>query len=522
MGQIKFSIVISVYSKIPDLRRCLLALRVQLEKRADSEVVIVNDGGQPDVEEAVKQALSGMKAHYFFVEHGGPAKARNLGIRNSKGEIIIFLDADAVPQENWLDAFTQAWERAGQTEGIGGYIAIDPKDSIICRVSSCYCNWFLEQSCNEEEAAFLLMGNASYKREALLNIDGFDENFREAAGEDRDLNLRLLQNGCKLKIDKNIKVYHDKTVTLFNFIQRHFLQGRMAYKLRDKYPSLKKMPLRAYLSFYKNLRQGCRGLFEISLGCILFMAAQALTACGYLQAAFIGFFSRKGSQMPITPRLDINLGYICNNNCLFCYFLGRKKECVNIDGKKARDIMLQAKRSGIKVFEVTGGEPALRKDIVELVSFASGKLGIKDITVITNGSRFSDENFVSEMKNAGMNDVLISIHGANAEIHDTLTQNKGSFENAIRAIKNIVSQGISCRSNTVITSVNYKQVPEIAGLMHNLGVKQLNFILFAPLDDARAMQKQLWVKYSDAISYLRVAIDRYKDDFKNISVKALP
>ena len=84
---------------------------------------------------------------------------------------------------------------------------------------------------------------------------------------------------------------------------------------------------------------------------------------------------------PLTTRLDVNLGYECNNNCLFCYFRRRKEVRRNISTEQAKKLMRLIKKLGIDTFEITGGEPSIREDIAELVAYAKKELKIKNISI---------------------------------------------------------------------------------------------------------------------------------------------
>ncbi len=92
--------------------------------------------------------------------------------------------------------------------------------------------------------------------------------------------------------------------------------------------------------------------------------------------------------MPLTTRIDANLGYICNNNCLFCYFRKRKDLRRDISTQEAKKLFSLIRRLGIDTLEITGGEATIREDFLELVLFAKKELFFKKITVITNGARF--------------------------------------------------------------------------------------------------------------------------------------
>lgn len=227
-------------------------------------------------------------------------------------------------------------------------------------------------------------------------------------------------------------------------------------------------------------------------------------------------------KIPLTTRLDANLGYECNNDCLFCYFKNRKQLIKNLSTEDAKKRLAFIRKIGIDNVEITGGEPTIRKDIIELISFAKSNLGFKKITVITNGSRFCDEKFAYEAIKYGVDDVLVSIHGNDEALNDLLTGRKNSFQDSLKAVKNIKRFGASCRTNTIVTQLNYQKSIDIVALLHSIGIKKINYIFFSPLDDALDIEKKLWPKYSDAAPFIKQMIDAYKDKFETISIKVIP
>jgi molybdenum cofactor biosynthesis enzyme MoaA len=142
--------------------------------------------------------------------------------------------------------------------------------------------------------------------------------------------------------------------------------------------------------------------------------------------------------------------------------------------KKAIDI-------GCEFVDFNGGEPTIRKDIEFLIKSAKD-LGFKAIAVTTNGRLLSYENIARKLIDAGLNSVVFSIHGHTPELHDYLTQVKGSYFQTIAGLKNfkkLCHDGYIC-SNTVIIKQNYKFLPRIAEHNIKLGVDGCEFIFVHP------------------------------------------
>jgi len=229
--------------------------------------------------------------------------------------------------------------------------------------------------------------------------------------------------------------------------------------------------------------------------------------------------------MDITKRIDINLGYTCNADCPFCYYKlskqvkQKKKDLTTFEAKR---LLCYIKKKGKEIVDFTGGEPTIREDIFELVAFAK-RLGFTEISIITNGLKLADKNFLKNLVAAGVNDILFSVHGYTSEMHDELVGVQGAFEKLTHAMNNAKQIGtLRMRSNTVVNGLNFKYVFEITELLHSLGVQHVNFILFNPIVEAVCVEKEVNVRYSEASPYLKQALDAFQDKFERITIRYLP
>jgi len=170
-------------------------------------------------------------------------------------------------------------------------------------------------------------------------------------------------------------------------------------------------------------------------------------------------------------RVDLKVGFACNNQCFFCV-QGRKREKT-----PAKDIALLKKNlrdsflDGCREVVFTGGEPTLHPNFLELVGFAK-KIGYQEIQIQTNGRTFFYFDFCKKTVQAGATCFGPSLHGHNEKIHEFLTRARGSFSQTVQGIINLKKLGQRVITNSVITSKNYKHLPKLAQLLVNLGVDQ--------------------------------------------------
>lgn len=189
----------------------------------------------------------------------------------------------------------------------------------------------------------------------------------------------------------------------------------------------------------------------------------------------------------VTKKLALILGYECNNNCRFCY-CADKKYNKSIKPKSTEDAkreMEEGIKRGCSFVDFLGGEPTIRKDILELIRYAK-KVGYTTIGMTTNGRMLYYRDFAEKVIKAGLNHIIFSIHGHTAELHDYLTQSPGAFEQVTKGMKNVkeIDPGAYVCTNTVIVRPNYKYLPQIAENNIKLGADACEFIFIHPRGNA--------------------------------------
>jgi len=203
----------------------------------------------------------------------------------------------------------------------------------------------------------------------------------------------------------------------------------------------------------------------------------------------------------------IIIGYKCNNHCRFCIDID-KRELPNKTTQEIKNEMIGAKKRGTTYIELIGGETTIRPDALELVSFAE-ELGFKTINMATNGRMFSYLEYTKKMIKAGLTDIIFSIHGSNAKIHDELTQSSGSFKQLLEGLKNFKKLNFNkIGSNTTIVKQNYKYLPQIAKFIFDQGIRNSEFIFVDPsYGAAKNNFKELVPKISQIAPYVRKCLD---------------
>jgi radical SAM protein with 4Fe4S-binding SPASM domain len=182
----------------------------------------------------------------------------------------------------------------------------------------------------------------------------------------------------------------------------------------------------------------------------------------------IGFKTKtpyKATEFPI--RVDLVLTYRCNNNCGHCY-VARDRNFPELDTESMKKILDVLWEVGVPHVALTGGEPTMRDDFLELIEYGQKKGFVMGI--ITNGRKFADKNLVKQAIQKGLDYAQITLESHNKEIHNKMVGADG-FDETIQAIKNFESEDIFFMTNTTLCKHNLDGIKDTIKYLHDLNVK---------------------------------------------------
>jgi len=179
-------------------------------------------------------------------------------------------------------------------------------------------------------------------------------------------------------------------------------------------------------------------------------------------------------------QLSIHLTDLCNSRCSFCVV---GSPLVKIDSVRWDDVvgfLVDNAEGGYESVNLHGGEPTIHPRILDVLDLAQA-LGYGEVQIQTNGRRLKDAAFVAKLAAKGVRLFVISLHGASADLHDSLIQAPGGFVETIAGIRNAKQAGIQVRTNTVITKQNLDELADLACLCGDLEVDHVNFSNLHPV-----------------------------------------
>lgn len=134
--------------------------------------------------------------------------------------------------------------------------------------------------------------------------------------------------------------------------------------------------------------------------------------------------------------LRISITNRCNVNCLYCHHDGMVPSSEEMTPNEIYKICKIAKNIGVKKIRLSGGEPLVRKDIVEIIEKIAS-LNFKDISITTNGTLLG--KYAEDLKKAGLNRINISLDTLNPKTYEYITR-----KNYLSDVKEGILKAATC------------------------------------------------------------------------------
>ncbi|MFH1837913.1 MAG: glycosyltransferase family 2 protein [Candidatus Kuenenbacteria bacterium] len=236
----KFSIIIPTYNRALILKRTLYSIKDQTFSKKNFEVLVIDDGSTDKTKNIIMDFIknNSLNIKYFYQNHQGPGQARNLGINNSQGEIIVFVGDDTIFEKNLLANHNKThikmpniivlgmvfWDKSIEINNFMNYISPNGPQFNFGSIKNIRdAGWNHFYTCN-----------ISLPRKIISNLR-FDSRYIYAAFEDIDFGLSLYKKGIKIFFNKEAIVYHSHFYNSELFYKRMINVGKSFVIFSDKY-----------------------------------------------------------------------------------------------------------------------------------------------------------------------------------------------------------------------------------------------------------------------------------------------
>jgi radical SAM protein with 4Fe4S-binding SPASM domain len=175
---------------------------------------------------------------------------------------------------------------------------------------------------------------------------------------------------------------------------------------------------------------------------------------------------------PVPAGISLNLTFSCNFRCNYCYQAIATGAPQLLDPAKCLLLAEEASQWGVAYFGLTGGEPTLFPNWLELleVAIAGGMTPV----LTSNGAIIGCDPFVARrLRQIGLECITISLDASYEELHHQITGTKSTFRKVVSAIEYLVHEGIRVSVKCVLTPANLHDISSLIDFGANLGVAEI-------------------------------------------------
>lgn len=210
-------------------------------------------------------------------------------------------------------------------------------------------------------------------------------------------------------------------------------------------------------------------------------------------------FRHRAHHMRIPVSVSIELNHTCNMACCHCYLSDAQRGDIKV--RSFQDIIEDIQEwveAGCLFLLITGGEPMLHPDFVDIYRFACEQ-GLL-VTVFSNGT-VVDDAVISAFKEYAPRAVEVSIYGATPGVHDAVTGVPGSHTKAWKGIHLLREAGVRLHLKTVLLTLNRHELSAMREQAAELGVRfRFDTELFARTADGDQRPLKYRVPAEDALA----------------------
>ena len=229
-----FSIIVPIYNRPDEAYELLESLSVQTY--TDFELVLIEDGSTKPCADEVEKFCSKLNINYIVKENSGRSDTRNVGMRNAKGDYLIFFDSDCIIPPDYFETVNKML-KDDYADCFGGPDKEHPsfntmQKAINYAMTSFWTTGGIRGGKVNMEKFKPRTFNMGFSRAVYEKVGGFKDMY----GEDIDLSIRINEAGFKTKLYRDAYVYHKRRVDLKRFYKQVNIFGQARINLHKLHP----------------------------------------------------------------------------------------------------------------------------------------------------------------------------------------------------------------------------------------------------------------------------------------------
>jgi cyclic pyranopterin phosphate synthase len=227
-------------------------------------------------------------------------------------------------------------------------------------------------------------------------------------------------------------------------------------------------------------------------------------------------FAPEGSEAGLPPLLDqrgrrydylrFSVTDRCDFACVYCMPPGGEDDHALrpdlLTFEEAANLIVIFQQLGIRRVRFTGGEPLVRRDVVQLIELVRRRTGLEQLVMTTNASRLAE--LALPLKQAGLAGVNISLDSLDPERFRTITRG-GSLKRVLAGVHAALDAGLNVKLNIVaLGGLNADEAPQLVEWAWERGITP-RFIELMPLGEASNLPQERFVTHAELIARLGLA-----------------
>ncbi|GGM20749.1 hypothetical protein GCM10011608_01680 [Micromonospora sonchi] len=205
--------------------------------------------------------------------------------------------------------------------------------------------------------------------------------------------------------------------------------------------------------------------------------------------------------------LSIHLTDVCNSKCTFCIVDSPHMKQDTIMRRRVSRFLRENAGQGYEAVNLHGGEATIRRDFLEILDEIRD-LGYPTVFLQTNARKLARMEYARTVVEKGVSLFVVSMHGATAQTQDRISLAPGSFDQAVKGIRNVKELGATVRTNSVVCKDNFTELPEIIDLCLDLGADMVNISALHTSGTALRNFWQVTPRYDEIRPYVLQACER--------------